>query len=110
MHKSNHLPTSFVGKGGHFYVLRNEGLSNPNVPKMYAVYSSINAYNHRSETPFFASIEAVLSDFDHEVSICPETLKTTWPADRDETDSGLTPARNWANRLKKAREGRRYVA
>lgn len=111
MSKDTKLLPSFVGKLGHFYVLRNEGLNNPDISIKYLVYPSTAAYNNRSATPDYMDALAALADFYHEIAICPQTLTTTWPADRDETDTGQTPARNiWTARFKQAREGQRHAA
>lgn len=114
MSKFNDLPTAFVGKAEHLYILRNEGLTNRDIPKKYAVYSSTNAYNTRSETPDFIDAADALADFNHEIKIYQESLTTTPPVyetERDETDYGLTPERNiWRNRFHKAKGARSYAA
>ena len=114
MGKDNNLPTSFVGKSGMFYVLRNEGLSTPYIAPKYAAYSSVDSYNNRSETPNYIDFSQAIADFHQAVHIYLESLTTTppvYPADRDESDYGLTPERNfWLNRFQKAREGQTHVA
>jgi hypothetical protein len=109
--KDTTLPTSFVGRTGRFYVIRNEGLSNPLIPVKYAVRSSVDAYNNRSETPYYLDALEALTDFSHKVKIDPVSLTTNWPADKDETDIGLTPRRNvWTNRFQRAKEARTHAA
>ena len=101
---------SFIGKTEQFFVLRNEGLTNPAIPRMYARYSTVKAYDNRAEVPVYVSAEDALSDFLADVPIYVESLTTTppaYPADRDDTDYGLTPARNlWASRFASAKASR----
>lgn len=111
MSEDTTLPTSFVGRTESFYVLRSEGLSNPAIGKKYAVYSSVAAYNQRSEIPYYIPTKDALADFSHAVQICPKSLTTTWATDRDESDLGVTPARNlWLNRFQKAKEANTHAA
>jgi hypothetical protein len=101
MYKDNpFLPVAFTGRTERFYVLRNEGLQ---LPRKYVRYRSEDAYNTRAEVPVYIDAAEALSDFDHEVKIYPESLTTTpptYPVERDETNLGLTPARQlWAARF-----------
>jgi hypothetical protein len=111
MDKDNAIPASFAGKSGKFYVLRNEGLA---IPRKYAAYPNVKAYDTRSETPIYVEAVEALADFDQEVKIYAQNLMTTPPSydpDRDETDMGLTPVRNmWAKRFQLAKEGRSHAA
>ena len=114
MIKDTTLPISFTGRTEHFYVIRNEGLSNPAVPPKYAVYQSTDAYNSRTETPYYVEAGVALADFANDVKIYPESLTTTPPAypnDRDETDYGLTPTLSyWHNLFERQREDRTHAA
>jgi hypothetical protein len=100
MQEQKLIPDSFVGRTENFYVLRNEGRQ---LPRKYARYASTEAYNDRAEVPVYVDAVAALADFVHEVKIYPESLTTTpptYPAEQDETDLGLTPARQlWAARF-----------
>lgn len=105
------MPSSFVGKSGRFYVSCPEGwATNPR----YTVRETVEAYNNRSGLIGFVPAAEALADFEQEIRIYPETLTTTpppYPADRDETDLGLTPARNiWAERLARGKGGQRHAA
>ena len=107
------LPTSFVGRTERFYILRNEGLA---IARKYAVYPNVKAYDTRSTTPEYIPAVDALPDFCHAEKIYPESLTTTppsYPADRDETDYGLTPERNiiaWHNKFQQAVEGHNHAA
>lgn len=110
MSKDNKVPTSFVGKTGKFYVRQRR--TDGNFHDRITVWLSVDDYNLRrpSKLTFCNTYEA-MSDFDYELSICPQTLTTNWPIDRDETDLGLTPIQSlWAERLHKAKEGRLNAA
>lgn len=102
--QATNFPASFVGITERFYVLRNEGLL---LPRKYAQYTSVNAYDTRAEVPVYVDAAQAMTDFVAEVSVYAETLTTTPPAyraDHDETDFGLTPARNfWASRFASAK-------
>ncbi len=74
--KDTALPASFVGKTGRFYVQCPEGwATNPR----HAVYSSVAAYDTRSELPGYLPAPEALADFSHELKIYPENLKTSPP-------------------------------
>ncbi|MBO0939957.1 hypothetical protein J2I47_25655 [Fibrella sp. HMF5335] len=77
---------------------------------MYARYGTVKAYDNRSEVPVYVGADEALADFLAEVKIYAESLTTTppaYPADRDDTDYGLTPARNlWASRFARAKASR----
>ena len=102
--QDNKFPPSFVGKTEQFYVLRNEGLQ---FPRKYAMYTSAEAYDTRTEVPLYVDASEALADFAAELPIYAESLTTippAYPADRDATDFGLTPARNlWASRFARAK-------
>lgn len=114
MLKDTTLPVSFVGRTERFYVLRCEGLANPAIPKKYAQYSSVSAYDNRTETPVYVDANEALRDFSHALKIYLESLTTTPPAyapDRDETDLGLSnPINIWHSRFAQLREGRTDAA
>lgn len=100
------LPSSFLGKSGRFYVACPEGWA---IEPRYTAYVSPESYDTRTGLiGFFPATDAIL-DFEREIKIYPETLTVSppvYPADRDETDYGLTPAQNlWAERFLRVREG-----
>ncbi|CAN5197429.1 hypothetical protein BH09BAC4_BH09BAC4_20700 [soil metagenome] len=106
------LPTSFVGTTNRFYVLRNEGLNNPAIPKMYMMYTSVEAYNNREETPSLVLAEKVLDDFNYEVEISLTSLTTTIASnekDQDKANSCLiSPIQVWQKRFKQQKENRNH--
>lgn len=106
--------TSFIGRTDCFYVLRNEGLANLAIPKMYARYATVEAYNNRTEVPVYVSATEALDDFDREVKIYGESLTTTppvYPPDRDNSDLGLTPAQHmWVERIARVKGSQRHAA
>ena len=114
MSKDTKLPPSFVGLSGRFYV-RIPRIAGGHHQRT-AVYSSVNAYDSRSEVPFYVDATDVQDDFSHEIKIYAENLKTIPPdyePDHDETDLGLTakieyPQRNaWKERF--TQTSRRYA-
>ena len=105
------LLTSFVGRSGRFYVACPEGWA---TNARYTVHASVEAYNSRNGLIGFVPAAESLADFEQEISIYPESLTTTppaYPADRDESDLGLTPAHNlWAERFARVKGGQRHAA
>jgi len=101
MNKDNEYPASFVGRTERFYVLRNEGLKNPAIPKKYAVYHSTNACNRRTEIPDYVSAQDAIGDFSHEIKVNPATLTTIWPAKVDKANLSISRT-NWKERLNRA--------
>jgi hypothetical protein len=101
------IPASFVGLSGRFYV-RQRRADGQGYLHILTVWQSVEAYNQRDQKGLtFCDVEQALADFDRIVSIYEETLTTTppaYPREPDETDLGLTPARNfWQSRFTQAR-------
>ncbi|QMW06340.1 hypothetical protein [Spirosoma foliorum] len=68
---------AFVGKSGHLYVLRNEGLVYSEIKPQYAKRESIEQYNNRTGWPVYVSADEAMADFDREVTIDPGTMKAS---------------------------------
>ncbi len=108
--KDTTLPASFVGKSGKFYVLRPDG---QDICPTYAIYSSVVAYDTRSEYPCYLPAAEALADFSHELKIYAENLKTSPPGaapwERDEPAETYRPeVFVWRNKFAKSRP--RHVA
>ena len=71
------LPASFVGQSGRFYI-RIRRIAG-GFHHRTAVYSSIVAYNNRSEKPCYIDATEALDDFNHEVQIFDKSLTTIPP-------------------------------
>jgi hypothetical protein len=110
MDKVKNFPASFAGKTGKFYIRQRKSDGSGYLHRT-TVWDSVEAFNSRTGELSFCDIDDAYDDFSHEVKIHPETLSTNWPAERDETDLGLTPVRNlWAQRFQLAKEGQYYAA
>ena len=101
------LPVSFVGKSGRFYIRQRRADGSGHHHRL-TVWPSVADYDTRAPVmPAFCDAADALTDFSHAVRIYPESLTTTppaYPPDRDETDFGVTPLRNfWRERLTQTR-------
>lgn len=69
-------PAAFTGKSGKLYVRvpRVQIQDGHSFTTRTAVYSSVEAYNQRSQIPEYEELSSVLGDFEKLVIIDPETL------------------------------------